>query len=232
MKHIISGIIYAISYFTILPINQGKFEANKQFYKGVLIALPFIGLFMGAIISALHIGLAYIVPSWYASILLSIVYLFLYGFLHLEAVADTIDGWYASYSNKDVYEVMHEPQVGSIGAIGSFCFVLLKILALTYLLSNAHYLAVIIIFALSRLSVLFSLSFEFHERSYFALALKNSVKVSIIFKVLFLPIAILNKLILKKLQQRLGFLNGDTIGFSIELIEIILLNIAVIIFAS
>ena len=229
MKHIISGIIYAISYFTILPINQGKFESNKQFYKGVLIALPFIGLMFGAIISILHIGLAYIVPSWYASIFISIIYLFLYGFLHLEAVADTIDGWYASYSNKDIYEVMHEPQVGSIGAIGSFCFILLKILALTYLLSNSHYLAVILIFALSRLSVLFALSFEFHERSYFVLALKNSVNVSIILKVLFLPIAFLNKLILKKLQKQLGFLNGDTIGFSIELIEIILLNIAILI---
>jgi adenosylcobinamide-GDP ribazoletransferase len=231
MKHIISGIVYAISYFTVLPVSQGKFDANKQFYKGILIALPFIGLLFGAIISAMHIGLSYIVPTWYASVFVSILYPFLYGFLHLEAVADTIDGWYASLSKKDVYEVMHEPQVGSIGAIGSFCFVLLKILALTYLLSNAHYLAIIIIFALSRLSILFSLSFDFHAQSYFALALKNSIKVSVIFKVLFLPIALLNKLILKKLQKQLGFLNGDTLGFSIELIEIILLNIVIIIVA-
>ena len=232
MKHIISGIIYAISYFTILPVNQGKFEANKQFYKGVLIALPIIGLFFGAIISALHIGLNYIVPTWYASVFIAILYPFLYGFLHLEAVGDTIDGWYASFSKKDVYEVMHEPQIGAIGAIGSFSFALLKILALTYLLSNAHYIAIIIIFSLSRLSILFSLSFDFHSQSYFVLALKNSVKVSIIFKILFLPIALINKLILKKLQKQLGFLNGDTLGFSIELLEIILLNIAVIIFAS
>ena len=229
MKNIISGIVYAISYFTILPINQKKFETNKQFYKGILIALPFIGLFLAAFISALHIGFSYIVPSWYAAIFVSIIYLFLYGFLHLEAVADTIDGWYASLSKKDVYEVMHEPQVGSIGAIGSFCFVLLKVLALTYLLSHNHYLAVIIAISLSRLSVLFALSFEFHPKSYFPNALKNSVSVSLVFKILFLPLAILNKLILKKLQKQLGFLNGDTIGFSIELIEIILLNIAIII---
>ena len=229
MKDIISGIIYAISYFTIIPINQNKFEANKQFYKGILIALPFIGLLFGAFISAMHISLTYIIPSWYASIFVSIIYLFLYGFLHLEAVADTVDGWYASYSNKDIYEVMHEPQVGSIGAIASFCFVLLKVLALTYLLLNEHYLAVIIALSLSRLSVLFALSFDYHDKSYFVLSLKNSIKVSIIFKVLFLPLALLNKLILKKLQKRLGFLNGDTIGFSIELIEIILLNIAIVI---
>ena len=229
MKNIISGIMYAISYFTAMPVKLKKFDANKQFYKGVLIALPFIGLMFGAIISALHIGFSYLVPAWYSAVFLSIIYLFMYGFLHLEAVADTIDGWYASFAKKDVYEVMHEPQIGSIGAIGSFCFVLLKVLAITYLLANFHYIAVIIVLGLSRLSVLFSLAFEFHEKSYFAIALKNSVKVSIVLKILFLPIAFLTKIILKKLQKQLGFLNGDTIGFSIELIEIILLNIAIII---
>jgi len=229
MKNIISGIIYAISYFTILPINQGKFDANRQFYKGILIALPLIGLTLGVIASASHIALSYILPSWYSAIIASIIYLIFYGFIHLEAVADTIDGWYASLSKKDIYEVMHEPQIGAIGAIGTFCLILLKVLALTYLFIHMQYIAIIISLILSRLSILFALSFDFHPKSYFALALKSSVKVSIIFKILFLPIAILNKLILKKLQKQLGFLNGDTLGFNIEFIELILLNIAVII---
>jgi len=229
MKNIISGIIYAISYFTILPINQGKFDANRQFYKGILIALPLIGLTLGVIASASHIALSYILPSWYSAIIASIIYLIFYGFIHLEAVADTIDGWYASLSKKDIYEVMHEPQIGAIGAIGTFCLILLKVLALTYLFIHMQYIAIIISLILSRLSILFALSFDFHPKSYFTLALKSSVKVSIIFKILFLPIAILNKLILKKLQKQLGFLNGDTLGFNIEFIELILLNIAVII---
>ena len=232
MRNIISGIIYAISYFTTLPLNQGQFEANKQFYKGILIALPIIGLLLGVIISSLYIGFSYILPAWYAAILVSIIYPFLYGFIHLEAVSDTIDGWYASYSKKDIYEVMHEPQIGAIGAIGTFSFILLKILALTYLFTHEQYIAIIIVLVLSRLSIIFSLSFEFHHKSYFALSLKNAIKNPIILKVLFLPINILTKLILKRLQQRLGFLNGDTLGFNIELLEIILLNIAVIIFAS
>ena len=79
-------------------------------------------------------------PILYKAILCAILYLFLYGFLHLEAVCDTIDGYFASLSNKDVYEVMHEPQVGSIGAIGGFCFVLLKVLAISYLLYSESFI--------------------------------------------------------------------------------------------
>ena len=229
MKHIISGIIYAISYFTILPIRVNHFDANKQFYKGVLVGLILVGLILASIVGVFHIGFSYIVPSWYAAIFTSILYLFLYGFLHLEALADTIDGWFASLSKKDVYEVMHEPQIGAIGAIGAFCFVLLKILALTYLLIHLEYIAIIIIFMLSRISVLFALQFSFHKKSYFVLALKNSYKTSILLKIIFLPLNLLTKFILNKLKKQLGFLNGDTLGFTIELIELILLNIAVII---
>jgi len=59
------------------------------------------------------------------------------------------------------------------------------------------------------------------------MSLQNSIKTHTIFKLLLLPINILTKAILNKLKKQLGFLNGDTLGFSIELIEIILLNIFV-----
>ena len=162
--------------------------------------------------------------------LCSIFYLISYGFLHLEAVCDTIDGYFASLSKKDVYEVMHEPQVGSIGAIGGFCFVLLKILAISFLLYNECYIALIISLMLSRLSLFFALDLEYHEKSHFIKNLQDSLKTSIWFKLLFLPFNLLTKYILITLKKKLGFTNGDTLGFTIELEEIIYLNIAIMIF--
>jgi len=229
MNDFLKGIIYSISYFSIIPIQNKSFEANKKFYKGVIFGLPFVGFILAIFLSALYILLTNIMPSWYAAIISSILYLFSYGFIHLEAVSDTIDGWYASLSNKDTYEVMKEPQAGAIGAIGTFCFILLKVIALSVLLLQEQYIFIITALILSRLSILFALDLKFHEKSSFILSMQDSFNVSVLLKLIFLPINILSKIILNKIKKRIGFLNGDSLGFSIELIEIILLNVAIII---
>lgn len=223
---LINGIKYSISYFSVLPIKIGIFEANDNFYKGVLFGLPLIGLISALITIIIFIILPF--PIIYKSILCSILYLFLNGFIHLEGVGDTIDGYFASFGKKDVYEVMKEPQIGAIGAIGTFCFILLKILGLSYLLYCEQYIFIILAFVLSRSSIFFALDLKFHKDSIFIQCLQNSIKVSFVFKLLFLPIDILTKIILRKLKKQLGFLNGDTLGFNIELTEIILLNIGIL----
>ena len=226
MNDILNGIKYGISYFSILPIKVDKFKANDNFYKGVLFSLPIVGLLLSLIIITLFMILP--MPNIYKAILISILYLFLYGFIHLEAVADTIDGYFASLSDKDVYKIMHEPQIGAIGAIGIFCFALLKILALSYLLFQEQYFMIIFCLIASRGSIFFAIELEYHKESSFINSLKNSIEISFIFRLLFLPFNILTKLILKKIKKAIGFLNGDTLGFNIELQEIILLNIGVL----
>ncbi|MEA2016894.1 MAG: adenosylcobinamide-GDP ribazoletransferase, partial [Campylobacterota bacterium] len=223
---IINGIKYGVSYFSILPVKLYSFKTNSNFYKGVLFSLPIVGL----VLSLLTIALFIILPmqNIYKAILVSILYLFLYGFIHLEAVADTIDGYFASLSNKDVHSIMKEPQIGAIGAIGTFCFILLKILALSYLLFQEQYFMIIFVLIASRGSIFFAIELEYHKDSSFINSLKNSITIHFIFRLLFLPFNILTKFILKKVKKAIGFLNGDTLGFNIELQEIILLNIGVL----
>lgn len=192
----------------------------------MLFSLPIVGILLSALTILLFLVLP--LPLLYKSILCAILYLFLYGFLHLEAVCDTIDGYFASLSNKDVYEVMHEPQVGSIGAIGGFCFVLLKVLAIAYLLYSESFITLIIVMILSRSSLFFALDLEYHEKSHFIKSLQESFKTPFYIRVLFLPFNLLTKLILNLLKKKLGFINGDTLGFNIELQEIIYLNLGII----
>lgn len=194
----------------------------------MLFSLPLVGLILSFLIVLLFLVLP--LPTIYKAIFCSILYLFSYGFLHLEAVCDTIDGYFASLSKKDVYEVMHEPQVGSIGAIGGFCFVLLKVLAISFLLYSECYIALIVSLVLSRTSLFFALDLEYHESSLFIKSIQEAFKTSVFVKLLFLPFHIFTKSILKILKKNLGFLNGDTLGFTIELQEIIYLNIAILLF--
>ncbi|MEA3553482.1 MAG: adenosylcobinamide-GDP ribazoletransferase [Campylobacterota bacterium] len=223
----LNGIKYGVTYFTTLPIKLNYFEANKQFYHGVLLSLPIVGAVLSTIIILFYSVLPF--HPIYSAVISSVLYLFLTGFLHYEAVGDTIDGWYASLTKKDVYEVMHEPQVGSIGAIGMISFMLLEISALVYCFYEGLFLVIFLAFVLSRVGVYFALSFEYHEKSQFILSLKQSIKESKVLNILFFPIKLFVSYILKKLEKKLGFLNGDTLGFLIVVLEIVLLNIGLFI---
>ena len=196
----------------------------------MLFSLPIVGILLSSLTILLFLILPF--PLLYKAILCSILYLFSYGFLHLEAVCDTIDGYFASLSKKDVYEVMHEPQVGSIGAIGGVCFVLLKILAISYLLYYECFITIILAIVLSRMSLFFALNLTYHKKSHFVKSLQESFKTPMIMKLVFLPCNLLTKFILNTLKTKLGFINGDTLGFSIELQEILYLNIGIVLVLS
>ena len=226
---ILIGIKYGITYFTILPIKLNYFEANKQFYSGVLLSLPIVGAILSAIVILFYIVLPF--HSLYNAFISSILYLFLTGFLHYEAVGDTIDGWYAALSKKDIYEVMHEPQIGSIGAIGMVSFMLLEVSALVYSFYEELFLVVFFAFILSRAGVYFALSFEYHKKSKFILSLKENKKDYKVLNILFYPIKLFVDYILNKLLNKLGFLNGDTLGFLIVVLEIVILNIGLLVFS-
>ena len=224
-----NGIIFAISYFSAIPLSLKHFESDDKFYRGVIYGLPITGGLLALLCIFGFFILNLLFPALYSAFLVSVFYLFAYGFLHLEAVADTIDGLYASLSKKDVYKIMKEPQIGAIGAIGTFCIILVKVAVLTYLFYLEEFFLIFLSFILSRLSLYFILDLDIHEKSTFLLSMKK-VKENLYFiDVFLLPLKWLVLAIIKKISQRIGFINGDLTGFTIEIVELILLHLILII---
>ena len=228
MRQIKNGIIYGLSYFTTLPFIVDDFKVDNSFYKGVLYSLPIAGFILSFITIVVYISLPF--NNIYSAFISAILYIFLYGMLHLEAVGDTIDGYYASLSFKDIYEVMHEPQLGALGTVGVFCFTLLKIASIVYVLYLGQYIILVLSLVLSRISIWFVLDLEFHKKSTFINSLKQSYIKNIVVDLILLPLKISTRYIAKKIKLQLGFLNGDILGFIIVLNEILLLNIFLIIY--
>lgn len=246
IRSMIDGFLLCFSYFTVLPAFKHELKIDKTSYKAMIFALPFAGTILGIITVLLAYFFSMFVAPLYAFFLASVLYLFLYGFLHLEAIADVIDAWMAKYSNKDVYEIMKEPQVGSIGAVGTFCIVLLKLGAMMYLFTQGEFFFIIVSLMFSRF-ILVSLNiFSFYEQSSFAKALKTASTLPLILLASFCYLALssylvgsfnaimffgfslfFSILILNILKKRFGFLNGDCIGFSIEICELLLLNLGI-----
>lgn len=248
IRSIIDGFLFAFSYFTVLPTFKHNLKIDKTTYASMLFFTPFSGAIIATITIYLAIFLNNVYAPVYAVMVSSIIYLSLYGFLHLEAIADVIDAWMAKYSNKDIYEIMKEPQIGSIGAIGTFCFILLKLSAIVYLLLDEKFFIFVCIVMLSRLSIIYNLKlFSFHENSFFAKSLKQSSSLFLIAIASFfyclialylidiksvlmlVVVSIVSSIVLLNiLKKRFGFLNGDCIGFSIEVTELILLNVGLL----
>lgn len=246
MKQILNAFYFALSYFSIIPVFVKNMEINNATYKYTLALLPLVGAILASIVIGLNLVLNEFFNPIYASFVSAVIYLALYGFIHTEAIIDVVDAWFAAYSGKDAYKIMKESTIGAIGALYGFSFVLLKVAIITYVLYEKQYMLFLIVCVFSRLNLIYLLGyFKFSKDSFLSLAFANSGILQLkIFAFIYVIIAffiasnvlvlfILSLLsfyfILKVLDKKFGFVNGDCLGFTLEHTELILLNIGLMI---
>lgn len=242
MKQILNAFFFALSYFSIIPVFVKNMEINNDTYKYTLVILPLIGAILASLVIGLNLALIEFFNPLYASFVCAVVYLALYGFIHTEAIIDVVDAWFASYSGKDAYKIMKESTIGAIGALYGFSFVLLKVGIITYVLYEKQYILFLIVCVFSRLNLIYLLGyFKFSKDSFLSLAFEHGGVLQLkIFALIYLVLAFIfgtNVLllfilslasfyfILKILNNKFGFVNGDCLGFTLEHTELILLNI-------
>ena len=242
IKEILNPFYFALSYFSIIPVFVKDMQINDKTYKYTLVLLPLVGAILASIVIGLSILLGLFFNPLYSSFVAAVVYLALYGFIHTEAIIDVVDAWFASYSGKDAYAIMKESTIGAIGALYAIAFVLLKVGIITYVLYEEQYTLFLIVCVFSRLNLLYLLEyFKFSKDSFLSLAFagggvfkeKIVALIYIIFSffigsnilILFILSLISFYLILKVLDKKFGFVNGDCLGFTLEHTELVLLNI-------
>lgn len=242
MREIFNSFAFCISYFTVIPVFVKEMTIDKNTFKYSLFFLPLIGLILALTSILIFMFLSSYFHPLYAGLVSSVIYLTLYGYLHTEAITDVVDAWFAAYSGKDAYKIMKESTIGAIGAIATFCFVILKVAILTYLFYEEKYAIIIISLMFSRLTLTYILPFfEFNKDSFMSQAFQasgvNKIKLLVLVYVVFALIlhakammlfilALISLYVcLKILNKRFGFVNGDCLGCSIEITELLLLNV-------
>lgn len=229
----------AWSYFSRFPVRIApeEFRDNERVYRAMLLSIPAVGA--GAALAALLSWHLLGSLQWYGALVSALIYMFSYGFLHNEAVADVADALYAAHSGKDPYEVIKDPAVGAMGLFYGMALALLKISGIVYLLLHDMEGVVIAAAIGSRLGIL-PLFLLYDFRSSFASRLKNSVRavdIAAIFPLYTVAIllcagsySILAVLLLcvmgavvvsRHIVSTLGFANGDMLGTVIETGELI-----------
>jgi len=239
---LIVGLKFAFSYFSILPVRlKGDEDLSGP---GVLGAMLFFFPLVGFALGAGSVGIYWLLAplGWLGAVVAALALMMGYGFLHTEAVMDVADAVYGAYSGKDPYEIIKDPTVGAMGVLWGVAAVMLKVAGISYLLLHHLFAVPVAIGVLSRLALLM-LIYTREFRSSFLTQLKSSLSRRRLAGAILLyggiglaamgmPFAVLSAIAFGIsyaaagfFGRRLGFLNGDVLGASLELTEISLLLI-------
>ncbi len=235
MKNIFKGFALAVSMLTIIP-----FFKVHDFFKGIngysVMFYPLIGFILGSFLYYVHTFLSLHVESLHAGIIIFTLWILLTGALHLDGFSDTIDGLYVSKDR--ALAVMKDPNTGGMGMIFTVTFLILKASSLAML--DAMYLLPIIMM-LSRLNAVLAIynypyvspngmstlaKEEFTSPQLFIALFYSLVLVYLFDSISLLVASVLVLFVIKSFFiKRYGGFTGDIYGFSIEVTELILLNV-------
>jgi len=235
MREIFKGFALAISMLTTLP-----FLKVHDFFKGIngyaVMFYPLVGFILGAILWGVYTLLAPFIPAMHLGVTIFVLWVLLTGALHLDGLSDTIDGLYVSKDR--ALEVMKDSNIGGMGMILGATFLIAKASTLAHF--EAIYLLPIILM-LSRLNATLAIYFYpyISQNGMGTLAKEEITKPQILIALLYslvlvalfnawiaLFFALLVLFFIKRFFiKRYGGFSGDIYGFSIEVTELILLNV-------
>lgn len=235
----------ALGFLTILPVPQRKEWSDRDFGWSAVF-YPLTGALIGLGAAAALRLFSGAFPGPIAAFLTLIVWILLSGGLHWDGLADCFDGFGCSASPERRLEIMKDSRLGTYGALGIICALILKWLCIWQLPDNKFLIFFALTAASARWAMLTLLSKPLANPKGMAAMLKQNcpkrvwlyaLPVPLLLALLYGPlgflyllIALCSTLLLAWIAERkIGGINGDVLGCSIELGEIVLLLAAQVI---
>lgn len=237
----------ALSFLTIFPaINlAGEKEAFTGDMGKSSAYFSLVGFFIGTVLWATVLILN--ITNLNALIKATLIVLTLItitGGLHLDGLADTFDGLGSGWSKERSLEIMKSGDIGPFGVTALVLSIILKISILSVIIQSSVFYWLLIVPALSRWSMVFSMVFQSSARAdglgkifidgstakelavstivvltmlvYFEL-----VKLLLLIAAVLVAVLLLNSLF----KRKFGGITGDTLGAQCEIVEILALLI-------
>jgi adenosylcobinamide-GDP ribazoletransferase len=127
----VTGLLAAARYLTIVPI-PGAAPGRASAFGGAAVWFPVIGLGLGAVLVGVDRVTALLFPSLLAALLTVTAWKLLTGGLHLDGLADSLDGL-AGRDSAHRLAIMRDSRIGAFGAMGLILVLLLEIVAVSEL---------------------------------------------------------------------------------------------------
>ncbi len=233
----IKPLLIALQLLTRLPVpNTG--EVTDQQVGRSLLFYPVVGLVIGGLL----VLLAWLTegsPDAVRAVLLLIVWTLVTGALHLDGLADSADAWVGGYGDREkTLAIMKDPYAGPAGVTVILLVLMAKYASLEVLLSQANYIALVLIPMLARVMMpLLLLTTNYVRKNGMGSALAahhpKCASQWVIFSCVLLTMMVAGNsglwllvtlaivfLYLRKIMiKRIGGTTGDTLGAMVELSE-------------
>lgn len=121
------SILAAFQFLTILPVKRDF--TSEQLGRSAAF-FPVVGIIMGLVLAGMNWLLKLVLPPTLVNMILVAALAIFSGFLHLDGLADTLDGIAGHRSVEKRLEIMRDSRVGGFGAAGLALFLLLEYMAL------------------------------------------------------------------------------------------------------
>lgn len=115
----------ALTFLTKIPWPW-RGEATAADLARAMFWFPWVGALLGAIFAGVWLGLLRVLPGPAAAALLLVFSVWLTGGLHLDGLADTLDGLGGGNTPEDRLRLMKDSRVGAFGVLSLICVLLLK----------------------------------------------------------------------------------------------------------
>jgi|SRR3989339_358229 len=239
----INYLFSAISFLTIIPVPK----KYRQGIKHILPFFPVVGLFIGGILVLIKFGCSFVFYKIVVDLLIITVTIIINGGLHLDGLADSLDGLYAGKNKDEILEVMNDSHIGTMGVIGIALVILSKFVLLNNIDTALFNSSLILFPVLGRWAMVLSMGISKPAKetglgNYFLsnISKKDFVISGIItflittfvfqFKgiIIFLFISVFSYIFTKYVKKKINGITGDTLGAINEISEVlvlILLNI-------
>ncbi|MBI1962853.1 MAG: adenosylcobinamide-GDP ribazoletransferase [Candidatus Rokubacteria bacterium] len=143
-----TGLALAARYLTIVPV-PGRAPAGLDALGRAAAWFPVVGLGIGAVLVAADRIAGVLFPGLLAALLTVTAWKLLTGGLHLDGLADCLDGL-VGRDPEHRLAIMGDSRIGAFGAMGLILFLLLEIAAVAELAPGARWRALLAVPAVAR----------------------------------------------------------------------------------
>jgi len=147
----------AMRFLTIIPVPGGG-EKDGSFFGGALFYFTITGIIIGAGGALFSYLLSMVLPSLVTAVILTIFLSIVSGFLHLDGLADSFDGLLSARPAHQSLEIMRDSRIGVMGAAAITALFLLKTTTINSIDHHELIVAMLIVPAAGRTSIVIMMS--------------------------------------------------------------------------
>ena len=238
-----TSFLLAWQFLTLFPGGKKDAETTPEVLGRSMAYYPLVGLLIGSILWAAYWVISHAFPRTLCDGLAILLLVIITGALHLDGLADTLDGMAAGKSAEERLRIMRDHRVGTFGAVGLVLVLGIKFLALNSLPEEIIGKTLMAALALSRWSMV-QLTYrapyarpegglgrifkENVKRREMALATSFSLIIAVFLlrfwgAVLWLAVGVSALGIQLLFQKRIGGITGDILGAANETHEVLVL---------